>query len=608
VVLALAPEEQAAHDSVLADMAWSDTSDGRAIAAKSEINVLRPAIDRAIAEAGVAGSARQALSSETRPAQQPSSREAGNDRVANEAQAVHPIRPLVESLIKRRAAAKQSGKERALNNAIARAKEVLEGKRADAALESKWFRVQAAGMKNADAETVEILKQIGEAMKAGSGSEPTLAVAGQQPAFAADPETSSSQDDPIARGQTKGKIRETEKAGKNATRDIEAKFSRAPNKEDIEFAHDFLVELSDVDELFKHKVSHKTSLKGVFEDVYPNAKYLGEDTREDERQESGADHRYVFRSPFGRLFYVFERNNGEVFINVAEYQKGEGGQLVYSAVANYAYNTKKRFIGDPAGLTTDSTIRRTSNMLSSAIRYGTTKHFEPAPEQIKGDPKNGIEPLNWSGDDVANIRALIHTFTTTLHNQFPALKSYTYDFSRREFVDRRGRPVGADRFADAARLGVAQASRAGEATMRRGILLQSLISSSSGERPGILEQVLRGGRAFVLRGKLEGIFSRHKQQKESKQATHRGGLSVSEVQDAIALLQLPGFKKINVAQTLPAATVCLSIRQYAARPSQTALHLPAHPSLPDRFAFFPISRRVSFRSLPWRIGRATYQK
>lgn len=82
-------------------------------------------------------------------------------------QAAHPIRPLVESLIKRRAAAKQSGKERSINNAIARAKEVLEGKRTDAALESKWFRVQAAGIQKADPATAEILKQIGDRVNGG---------------------------------------------------------------------------------------------------------------------------------------------------------------------------------------------------------------------------------------------------------------------------------------------------------------------------------------------------------------------------------------------------------------------------------------------------------
>lgn len=100
------------------------------------------------------------------PSVQTSSRETGNVNISKETSGAHPIRPLVESLIKRRAASKETGKERSLNSAITRAKEVMDGKRTDTELESKWFRVQAAGMKKADPDTAEILKRIGEAVKA----------------------------------------------------------------------------------------------------------------------------------------------------------------------------------------------------------------------------------------------------------------------------------------------------------------------------------------------------------------------------------------------------------------------------------------------------------
>ncbi|WP_177171833.1 hypothetical protein [Nitrosovibrio tenuis] len=319
------------------------------------------------------------------------------------------------------------------------------------------------------------------------------------------------------------------------------KFSRTPNKEDVAFAHDFLVELADVDELFRHAISHKTSLKGVFSEVYPDAVYVGDGTREDERDESGADHRYVFKLPNGKQFYVYERDNGEVFIDVSHFSTGERGQAVYAAVANWAYNTKRKFIGDPAGLTADSLIRRTSNMLSSALRFGTVKHLEAAPQQIAGDPKNGVPPLDWSGDDVAKTRALIHTFIETLHNKFPEITSYRYDFANRQFTDRLGRPVGLDRFTHAEATGLGGSARAGKASMRRGILIQSLISSEGSERPGILEQVLNRSSALVLRGKLEGIFSRKAESErisairqrlkaaafKKTQATHSGGLVVS---------------------------------------------------------------------------------
>jgi len=511
MVLKLKPEEQKAYDAAVEGLAFTETSDGRKIAEKDLINAVRPAIDRVVA-GGEAQSPAGEVSKRPEGQRLPN----GNsphpvDTEASHAEAdlpnVQPVakanvvengpqgnlRPLVESLIKRRAAAKESGKERTVNSAITRAKEVMDGKRSDTELESKWFRVQAAGMKKEDPDTAEILKRIGETVKAKE-------TASEAP-----------------------------------------KFSRSASNEDIEFAHEFLTELSAVDELFRYPISHKTSLQGVMEEVYPGAKYVGDGTRADERDESGADHRYVFKSPFGKQFYVYERDNGEVFIDVSHFTKGEFGQAVYAAVANWAYNTKRKFIGDPAGLTADSLIRRTSNMLSSALRFGTAKHLEAAPQQIAGDPKNGVPPLDWSGDDVAKIRALIHTFVTTLDNKFPELKGYRYDFGTRQFVDRRGRPVGPDRFTYAEATGMGSAARAGKATMRRGILIQSLVSSTSGARPGILEQVLHGGRAFVLRGKLEGIFSRKNEsdriasvrqrlkaaEDRAKKATHSGGLSVS---------------------------------------------------------------------------------
>ncbi|SFU79239.1 hypothetical protein SAMN05216417_1432 [Nitrosospira multiformis] len=77
-------------------------------------------------------------------------------------------------------------------------------------------------------------------------------------------------------------------------------------------------------------------------------------------------------------FMYLKRDEGEVFIDVRDYATGEGGQAVYAAVANYAFNTRKVFIADPAGLTLDLLVRRTSNMLSAAIRYGMIDYLDAA--------------------------------------------------------------------------------------------------------------------------------------------------------------------------------------------------------------------------------------
>ena len=184
MVLNLKPEEQKAYDAAVEGLAFTETSDGRKIAEKDLINAVRPAIDRVVA-GGEAQSPAGEVSKRPEGQRLPN----GNsphpvDTEASHAEAdlpnVQPVakanvaengrqgnlRPLVESLIKRRAAAKESGKERSLNSAITRAKEVMDGKRTDTELESKWFRVQAAGMKKSDPDTAEILKRIGETVKA----------------------------------------------------------------------------------------------------------------------------------------------------------------------------------------------------------------------------------------------------------------------------------------------------------------------------------------------------------------------------------------------------------------------------------------------------------
>lgn len=54
--------------------------------------------------------------------------------------------------------------------------------------------------------------------------------------------------------------------------------------------------------------------------------------------------------------------------------------------------------------------------------------------------------------------------------------------------------------------GTARSSRAGQATLRRGILLQSLVESPRGQRPELLEAVFTRGHSLVRDGGLEQLF------------------------------------------------------------------------------------------------------
>ncbi|MFA6904132.1 MAG: hypothetical protein WC236_13735, partial [Gallionellaceae bacterium] len=244
------------------------------------------------------------------------------------------------------------------------------------------------------------------------------------------------------------------------------------------------------DSLFAHKNSVSKTLTGVIADVVEESEYLGDLTREDENAESGADRRYAFKTKNDKLFYVYENDNGEVWIDVSRLDQGSGGAAIYAAVGNYAYNTGKRFIGDPNGLSPEAVVRRTHHMLSSALRFGTTRHLDAAKQQAWGAPEDGVTPLEWKGSEIDKTEAMVHTIVETSEAMAPSLKEYHYDFQKSQFSDAQGQPVtGAAMAANTPRdAGI------GEKTARRVVLLRSLLDADraggSGGRSGILEKLL----------------------------------------------------------------------------------------------------------------------
>jgi hypothetical protein len=288
-------------------------------------------------------------------------------------------------------------------------------------------------------------------------------------------------------------------------------FSRSgPSDDDLEFAAQVVRELGAIDALFRNPASPATTLEQALQDLAPDLRWGGEDTRTDERETSGADRRFVAFTAKGQPLYVYERDAGrEVWIDVSRSERGTGGDRVYQAVADYARNTRRRFVGDPAGLSPDATVRRTYHMLSNMIRHGDSRAFEPAPEQLRGDANRGIAPLEWPSDNEGRLRALLNSFATTTFNAYPRLRDIRYDWVRREFV-RTG--VGAVPDADwrsaAADAAGDRTAPLGSRAMRAAVLVQSLTSSESGRRPGILAAVLRQPAALVERGGLRALFSR----------------------------------------------------------------------------------------------------
>lgn len=104
--------------------------------------------------------------------------------------------------------------------------------------------------------------------------------------------------------------------------------------------------------------------------------------------------------------------------------------------------------------------------------------------------------MEWKGKDADKTRSLIKTFLSTLQQQYPEIKNARYDFGTGRFLDNRDMPIygGSEQgFDKAAKSERGRTARAGEATLRRGIFLQSLVSSTGGERSDLLGDLLNRG-------------------------------------------------------------------------------------------------------------------
>ena len=151
-------------------------------------------------------------------------------------------------------------------------------------------------------------------------------------------------------------------------------------------------------------------------------------------------------------------------------------------MAEYAFNSAKTFIGDPAGLSDIALRRRTDAMLSSALKHGTTDHLAPHPRQIEGDAKLDVPPLQWSeGDTLGNVQAMIDVSLASLARDVPDFRNVKvrYDFDTGTFRNSFGRVIADDDL--------------GRATLKKGMLLKSLALAEGESHPDYWRVFLMSG-------------------------------------------------------------------------------------------------------------------
>jgi len=185
----------------------------------------------------------------------------------------------------------------------------------------------------------------------------------------------------------------------------------------------------------------------------------------------------------------------DVFIDASRLNSGGAGAQVYAIAAGYAHNTGKLFIGDPAGLSDEALRRRSEQMLSSALKYGTTRHLAPHPRQVLGSPALGVPPLRWVyGDDLGNIRRLVDVNLAALKNA--GQDDIRFDPATGNYTDANGDPVGRDGFGARVEAGAGRGALAGSKTLARGAVLRALVrqegaglEGADGRRDGLLARL-----------------------------------------------------------------------------------------------------------------------
>ncbi|WP_353179739.1 LPD38 domain-containing protein [Delftia acidovorans] len=212
----------------------------------------------------------------------------------------------------------------------------------------------------------------------------------------------------------------------------------------------------------------------------------------------------------------------DVWLDVSKLSRGDSGAMAYSIASTFAHNTDSIFIGDPHGLSKTALRRRLEQMLSSALKFGTTRHLAPHPDQVRGG--HGVPGLRWVyGDDVGNVERMIVATLEGMDNAFPTSRLIEYDadhgtfrrastgdqLSRQRLADVVGRSLRASRGMD--RSGPAEAE-AGWRTVARAAVWRALLREAGGRDQGDRRE----------RGSLLGEFAeRHAQVLTDRSAKRR---------------------------------------------------------------------------------------
>lgn len=195
----------------------------------------------------------------------------------------------------------------------------------------------------------------------------------------------------------------------------------------------------------------------------------------------------------------FDNVDGQAYVNAADLKQGGFGAQLYQLALIWAHNNKFVLVPDPGGVTYINTFRRTEQMISGALRLGTTKYMRPHPDQgLHG----WINEPHGKSDDEHNLALLLLTSYDNViggdadkrGKLIEELRGLRYNFASQKFEDASGKPISnehwrklADRdheiTAHDGRTVQSHTVGGGVTTLQRAVLTQSVLAAAT-ERSG----------------------------------------------------------------------------------------------------------------------------
>ncbi len=293
--------------------------------------------------------------------------------------------------------------------------------------------------------------------------------------------------------------RATQAAKTQQQADIQASLTPSANDSTALAMWKLLAQNSDAFQLPK---SHAKDIGKVVRDIVPEADIVMERRTNTTAKNLGKDvpttvYRIILPDTKQTKYpnaFVYATDK-QVWIDITGLQEGDGGRTIYQMIGDWAHNTGRVFIGDPNGLSDAAQLRRTDQMISSALRWGTTDHLLPHELQLNPSSE-AATPFKWrDGDTDYNLGEMLRASAESVLKPVEHLGEFGYNFESKNFELRgnNGKTESLSeqdirRYSDSKE---ARGVKAGGTTLKRAILTISAIRGEGQGRSRLLGQALR---------------------------------------------------------------------------------------------------------------------